>query len=117
MTQLKTNAMNFSLERCGVCDLEISFPCVCYKCGHNYHSLCINANIGDEVIDIECPKCKEGKNGLKDEIKKYKTYENNLVSLENVEKVLEEKENKIDFIYELHGKGLFNFQNIIQENK
>ena len=40
-----------------------------------------------------------------------------LISLEKVENVLEHKENKIDFIYELYGKGLFNFQNLMKEEK
>ena len=113
--ELKTKGNVFNLNKCCECGSDIDLPYYAFYCGHAIHKSCINVNNKNE--NIECPKCKEGKNGLKDEIKKYKTYENNLVSLENVEKVLEEKENKIDFIYELHGKGLFNFQNIIQENK
>ena len=107
MTQLKTNAMNFSLERCGVCDLEISFPCVCYKCGHNYHSLCINANIGDEVIDIECPKCKKNKNKINEELKNLGNYIKYIKEKRNFEEEYEKSGNKTEFVLSLYGKGLF----------
>ena len=71
MRNLNTTAMNFSLDLCDECGMDISFPCVCYKCGHNYHSLCINGNIGN----VECPKCKKNKNKINDEIKNIRNYD------------------------------------------
>ena len=59
ITVLNTNALSFSLNICDECDMGLSFPCVCYKCGYNFHSLCINANIrGEEISNIDCPKYK-----------------------------------------------------------
>ena len=70
----------------------------------------MNLNSKEDII--ECPKCKNEKKGAFDEIQKLKKYQRHLTSLEKLENVLERKENKIDFIYELYGKNLFNFENI-----
>ena len=72
ITELNTNALSFNLNLCDECDMGLSFPCVCYKCGHNFHSLCINANIGEDIsnIDYKLPlinqrgKIKEKENNL-----------------------------------------------------
>ena len=107
MIKLKTNAMNFFLDKCGECDMDISFPCVCYKCGHNYHSLCINANTGDEIKNIECPKCQKKKNKIKEEIKNIENYKLFINERKNFESEYEKSNNKIEFILSLYGKGLF----------
>ena len=107
MVKLKTNAMNFFLDKCGECDMDISFPCVCYKCGHNYHSLCINANTGDEIKNIECPKCQKKKNKIKEEIKNIENYKLFINERKNFESEYEKSNNKIEFILSLYGKGLF----------
>ena len=79
------------------------------------HKSCLNLNSKEDII--ECPKCKDEKKAAFDDIQKLKKYERHLTSLEKLENVLERKENKIDFIYELYGKGLFNFENINQGKK
>ena len=107
MIKLKTNAMNFFLDKCGECDMDISFPCVCYKCGHNYHSLCINANTGDEIKNIECPKCQKKKNKIREEIKNIENYKLFINERKNFESEYEKSNNKIEFILSLYGKGLF----------
>ena len=113
--ELKTKANVFNVNKCCECGIEIDLPYYAFYCGHAIHKSCINVNTKDK--NCECPKCKEGKIGVKGEIEKSNKYEKYLISLEKVENTLEQKENKIDFIYELYGKGLFNIQNLNQENK
>ena len=104
MTEINTNAMNLSLNRCDECDLDISFPCRCYKCGHNYHPLCINANVDPNV---ECPKCKKNKMKKIEELKNIENYGKFISNKINFEEEYEKSEDKIDFILSLYGKGLF----------
>ena len=108
--ELKTKANVFNVNKCCECGIEIDLPYYAFYCGHAIHKSCINVNTKDK--NCECPKCKEGKIGVKGEIEKSNKYEKYLISLEKVENTLEQKENKIDFIYELYGKGLFNIQNL-----
>ena len=104
MTEINTNAMNLTLNRCDECDLDISFPCRCYKCGHNYHPLCINANVDPNV---ECPKCKKNKMKKIEELKNIENYGKFISNKINFEEEYEKSEDKIDFILSLYGKGLF----------
>ena len=104
MTEINTNAMNLTLNRCDECDLDISFPCRCYKCGHNYHPLCINANVEPNV---ECPKCKKNKMKKIEELKNIENYGKFINNKINFEEEYEKSEDKIDFILSLYGKGLF----------
>ena len=104
MTELKTNAMNITLERCEKCDMDISFPCICYKCGHNYHSLCIDANIGDDITNIECPKCKKNKDKINEDLQIIKNYNKFITERKNFEEEYEKSTNKIEFVLSLYGK-------------
>ena len=106
--EIKTKANVFNINKCCECGNNIELPYYAFYCGHSIHKSCLNINNKDD--NIECPKCKEGKNSLKTEMEKLKKYEKNLTSLEQLENTLERKDKKMDFIYELYGKGLFNFQ-------
>ena len=108
--EFKTKASIFNPNKCCICSNEIEIPYFAFYCGHNLHKSCLNLNSKEDII--ECPKCKNEKKGAFDEIQKLKKYQRHLTSLEKLENVLERKENKIDFIYELYGKNLFNFENI-----
>lgn len=113
--ELKTKAYTFNLNKCCECGNEIDLPYYAFYCGHAIHKTCLNSNSKNDKID--CPKCKEGKKGVLDELGKYKKYERGLSTLEKIDNVLERKENKIDFIYGLFSKGLFNFDENIREEK
>ena len=112
---LKTKAYVFNLNKCCECGSEIEFPYYAFHCGHAIHQTCLNVNKKAKK-NIECPKCKETKDNLISEIQKNKNYEKELNSLDKLEKVLEHKEHKLDYIYELYGKGLFNFDSIEPNN-
>ena len=108
ITELNTNALSFNLNLCDECDMGLSFPCVCYKCGHNFHSLCINANIGEDISNIDCPKCKKNKSKVEQELKDADNYYKFINDNINFKNELERSENKMAFLSSLYGKGLFN---------
>ena len=100
--------------------MGISFPCVCYKCGHNFHSLCINANIGEEIVNIDCPKRKKNKSKVEEEISEKKKYFEFINDSKNFKNEMEKSEDKLEFLSTLYGKGLFNMgpaEKIIEFNK
>ena len=102
--ELKTKAYTFNLIKCCECEKQIDIPSIAFKCGHTFHTSCINSNITD---DMECPKCKDGKNDIISEIEKYKNFYKEVNTLDNLEKNIENEENKIKFLYDLYGKGFF----------
>ena len=109
ITELNTNAITFDLNLCDECDMGLSFPCVCYKCGHNFHSLCLNANIGEEIMNIDCPKCKKSKQKIEKEIKDIADYYEFIKDNKNFQTELEKSKDKMEFLSSMYGKGLFNF--------
>ena len=114
--ELRTKSSIFNPNKCCVCSGDLEIPYLAFYCGHILHKSCLNLNSKDDII--ECPKCKNEKKGVSEEIQKLKKYQRHLTSLEKLENVLERKENKIDFIYELYGKNLFNFDSInLEKNK
>ena len=105
--ELKTKAFVFNLIKCSECGLAIEFPSIVFKCGHGFHTSCINSNIND---DTECPKCKDKKFNMLIRNKNSKIFMDKFNSPEKLENELEqiENENKNNYIYELYGKGIFN---------
>ena len=111
--ELKTKAYSFTLVKCCECDRNIELPSIAFKCGHGFHTTCLNLNNNE---DIECPKCKDEKYNAIKEIKTCKNFYNEINTSEKLEKVLETKVNKTDFIYELYGKGFFNIEDFKGKN-
>ena len=108
ISELNTRATGFNLNLCDECDMGLSFPCVCYRCGHNFHSLCINANIGEDTTNIDCPKCKKSKKKIEQELKDIENYYHYIKDTKNFKSELEKSKDKIEFLSSLYGKGLFN---------
>ena len=111
ITELNTNAIVFNLNLCDECDMSLSFPCVGYKCGHIFHSLCINANLGEDISNIDCPKCKKNKKKIQQEIKDIADYYEFIRDNKNFKNELEKSKDKMEFLSSMYGKGLFNFVN------
>ena len=112
--ELKTKAYTFNLAKCYECEGSIDFPSVAFKCGHGFHTTCLNSSISE---DTECPKCKDEKYNALNEIKKYKEFCEKVNTSEKIENELEQKEDKTKFIYELYGKGLFNLGSVKDNNE
>ena len=102
--ELKTKACTFNLVKCYECEKQIDIPSIAFKCGHTFHTSCISSNITD---DMECPKCKDEKNDVIGELEQYKNIYNKVNTLDNLEKNIDQEENKIKFLYDLYGKGFF----------
>ena len=109
ISEFNTKAIYSNLNLCDECDMGLSFPCVCYRCGHNFHSLCINANIGEDTTYIDCPKCKKEKKKLEQELKDIENYYQFIKDNKNFKSELEKSKDKMEFLSSLYGKGLFNF--------
>ena len=105
ISELNTKGINFKLNLCDECKLDINFPCICYKCGHNYHSICINGNVDR---NIECPRCKKKKNKINEELKNNDNFNKFINDKDNFEVEYEKSEDKLDFINSLYGRGVFN---------
>ena len=82
--------------------------------------LFLEASLNIGVFNLSIPENQQVKNkpidGPRNKVfltksAPYKFYLGNF-SLDKLEKVLEHKEHKLDYIYELYGKGLFNFDSI-----
>ena len=108
ITELNTKATDLNLNLCDECDMGLSFPCVCYRCGHNFHSLCINANIGGDTTNIDCPKCKKSKKKIEQEFKDIENYYQYIKDTKNFRSEFEKSKDKMEFLSSLYGKGLFN---------
>ena len=115
ITELNTKATLFSLNLCDECDMSISFPGVCFRCGHCFHSVCLNANINEDLDKINCPKCKKKKEKVKKEINTKEKYYNFINENKNFKEEYEKSTDKLDFIYKLYGVGIFNMGNV-EEN-
>ena len=112
--ELKTKAYIFNLIKCCECDQDIDLPFIAFKCGHGFHSSCLNST---PTEDTQCPKCKDSKLSIRKEIQNYKVFSNDINTIEKLDKELSQKVEKIDFIYELYGKGLFNLGRLKENNK
>ena len=67
--------------------------------------------IDDEIINIECPKCKKNKNKINEDMKNIGNYNKFIKEKNNFEAEYEKSENKVEFILSLYGKGLFDKEN------
>ena len=66
---LKTKSIRITPNKCSSCNMLLSLPAIHFFCHHSYHILCLNANLNDEMKNIECVKCKEKKDSILEEIK------------------------------------------------
>lgn len=123
--EIKQKAKVFNVSKCTFCNQTLQPPVVYYLCNHAYHLLCLNAEVKDDMTDIQCPQCINSK------ILHFITISNLIfINLENVQitqriKQAEEqannhnnffmelktKQRKFDFIAKYLGKGIFKMDN------
>ena len=113
ITDLETKAYIVNLNKCIECGMPMNLPFVCFKCGHGFHNFCLGANT---TIKLGCRKCKNKKNKVSEALNTNKNFYNSINTLDKLEKELDKNKDKIDFIHELYGKGLFNI-GPIKDNK
>ena len=109
--EIQTQASSFKLSKCENCFMGITFPAVCFRCGHGYHSMCLNSNDENDFDDAECPKCADEKNMKKEQILDSKAIYDDINSKEKLEQQLDnldKSEDKFDYVHDLYGKGVIN---------
>ena len=105
--EIQTQATSFKLTKCETCSMSITFPAVCFRCGHCYHSVCLNSNY-DDFDDIDCPICEEEKENLKEQILDIKSVYDDINSKDKLEKEINNVEDKFEYVHSLYGKGVIN---------
>lgn len=57
INELATKPVSFNATRCASCGMTLDLPTVHFLCKHSFHQRCLNIPEGQEVGEIECPKC------------------------------------------------------------
>lgn len=58
---LKQKAKVFNTSKCAFCSQTLQPPSVFFLCNHAFHLLCLNAEVKDDMKDIQCPQCINSK--------------------------------------------------------
>jgi len=106
--EIQTQASSFKLSKCETCFMGINFPAVCFRCGHCYHSMCLNSNDENDFDDVDCPKCSEEKEALKEQIFDLKSIYDDINSEEKLEEKLDNSQDKFEYVHNLYGRGVIN---------
>lgn len=59
--ELKQKAKVFNISKCSFCNMTLNTPAVYFLCNHAFHSLCLNAEIKDDMQEIKCIQCANSK--------------------------------------------------------
>ena len=106
--EIQTQASSFKLSKCEQCFMGITFPAICFRCGHCYHSMCLNANDDNDLDDVDCPKCEEEKGKVKQEMLEMKSIYDDVNSKEKLKAILDYTEDKFEYVHNLYGRGIIN---------
>jgi hypothetical protein len=106
--EIQTQASSFKLSKCEQCFMGITFPAICFRCGHCYHSMCLNANDDNDLDDVDCPKCEEKKETVKQQMLEMKSIYEDINSKEKLKEALDYAEDKFQYVHNLYGRGVIN---------
>ena len=106
--EIQTQACSFKLSKCEQCFMGITFPAICFRCGHCYHSMCLNANDDNDLDDVDCPKCEEEKEKVKQQMLDMKSIYEDVNSKEKLKAALDFSTDRFDYVHNLYGKGIIN---------
>ena len=101
---LELKSIRITPNKCSSCNMLLSLPAVHFFCHHSYHTLCLNANLNDEMKNIECIKCKAKKDSILKEIECLNDLNKNF-------EYKEDKNNNFKF-NDLYGKDLIKFSDV-----
>ena len=105
---LQTKASVYKLNKCEACFMGISFPAVCFRCGHCFHTMCLNANFDDDMNNVECPSCIDDKGRYAQKLEDSKNFLEMINSKESLKQNLEDKsdKDKLEYVHKLYGNGV-----------
>ena len=106
--EIQTQASSFKLSKCEQCFMGITFPAICFRCGHCYHSMCLNANDDNDLDDVDCPKCEEKKEIVKQQMLEMKSIYEDVNSKEKLKEALDNAEDKFQYVHNLYRRGIIN---------
>ena len=101
------------IDKCHECKNKINMPvpCVVFRCKHIYHVSCLNKKDknGNKEIIPSCPKCGPNKITVEEKLNKVNEVYKNINSIEELKNELSKHDNELDYIDELYGKGVVDF--------
>ena len=105
---LQTKASVYKLNKCEACFMGISFPAVCFRCGHCFHTMCLNANLDDDMNNVECPSCIDDKARYAQKLEDSKNFYEMINNKETLRQNLEDKSDKekFEYMHKLYGNGV-----------
>ena len=106
--EIQTQASSFKLSKCEICFMGITFPAICFRCGHCYHSTCLNINDDKELDNASCPKCEEEREKVKQQLLDLKSIFDDVNTKEKLNNQLEYAPDKFEFVHNLYGRGVIN---------
>ena len=112
----KEKPIKIKLTKCDECNMGIDFPVLAFRCGHYFHSLCVNYYTKDLRFAF-CPKCFSFRNKIMNKEAESQKIYSILNNEEGLQKELNKQSNHIDFLNMLYSKGLFKFNNTISTMK
>ena len=105
---LQTKASVYKLNKCEACFMGISFPAVCFRCGHCFHTMCLNANLDDDMNNVECPTCIDEKGKYAQKLEDSKNFFEMINNKESLKQNIEDKSDKekLEYVHKLYGNGV-----------
>ena len=104
---LISKPMSIKLEKCEECKMKVNPPCVIFRCKHIYHSSCL-IDKNNKSNEQYCPKCNKDKMKIEENLRETNKIYKNLNNIDSLGKELNEKEDIIEYLEQLYGKGLAN---------
>ena len=105
---LTTKPLSIKIEKCEECKLKVNPPCIIFRCRHIYHSSCLFESKKDNNnnnVDY-CPKCNINIININEKLNESNKIYKNLNNIDILEKEINKKDDAIEFLDELYGKGL-----------
>ena len=110
--EIQTQASTIKLSKCESCFMGINFPAICFRCGHCFHTNCLNTNDENNLEDVDCPICRENKDKIKQQLSDLRIISEDVETKDKLNEVLDnlnysnEKMDKFEFIHQLYGRGI-----------
>ena len=117
---LVTKPISVVIDKCHECKNKINLPteCVIFRCKHIFHLACLTKNKKDKKnknkkdkneSKITCPKCLNEKNKVNEKLNQVSETYKNINNIEIMKDELSKHENEMEFLDELYGKGVVDY--------
>lgn len=110
---LTQKAKQYNAVKCTICQERMNLPFIYFKCGHAYHHSCISG----QGNGYKCVRCTQKKNEYIMKIKEAKQVIENEKNTDIYLDRLHTTANKFSVVAEYLGKGIFDMNRLIKEEK